>query len=344
LMSRADEFQVAAKGLWDLWAGLESERIYRADASSIANLGSKWLSSVGMGGLFAKQKKPNHLLSTEPLRELLRQELQLDRLPGFFKSGILRGASVSGTNYATGTAISFFDGVDDIQPWARSTRIGLRSPLTVEHIMASSAIPVFFPPVKLDGAPYGDGCIRLTSPVSPAIHLGADRIIAIGIRYLRTESQTIELNQTSKREDLTIAEIGGVLLNAVFLDSLETDIERMERINSTLSHLTEEQRLKLPNQLKQIPVLTLRPSQDLGQLARGTLKEFPPLIRFLLRGVGAKADKGWDLLSYLAFESIYTKQLIDLGYADTIRKKNQIAEFMFGDHASAMQAAKEVSK
>jgi NTE family protein len=344
LMSRADEFQVAAKGLWDLWSGLQSERIYRADASSIANLGTKWLSSVGMGGLFSQKKKPNHLLNTQPLRELLNQELQLDKLPGFFKSGVLHGASFSATNYATGTAISFFDGAEDIKPWARSTRIGLRSPLTVEHIMASSAIPVFFPPVKLEGAPYGDGCIRLTSPVSPAIHLGADRIIAVGIRYLRTQSQTLEINQTAKREDLTIAEIGGVLLNAVFLDSLETDIERMERINSTLSHLTEEQRLKLPNQLKTIPVLTLRPSQDLGQLARGTLKEFPPLIRFLLRGVGAKEDKGWDLLSYLAFESIYTKQLIELGYGDTIRKKNQISEFMFGDPETAMQAAKSLDK
>ncbi|MBC7397369.1 MAG: patatin-like phospholipase family protein, partial [Bdellovibrionales bacterium] len=208
---------------------------------------------------------------------------------------------------------------------------GIRTPLSVEHVMASSAIPVFFPPVKLEGAPYGDGCIRLTSPVSPAIHLGSDRIIAVGVRYLRSHTQTIEINQTVKRDDLTIAEIGGVLLNAVFLDSLETDIERMERINSTLSHLTPEVLAKMPNQLKQIPILTLRPSQDLGQLARGTLKEFPTLIRFLLKRVGAKEDKGWDLLSYLAFEKGYTTQLINLGYDDTIRKKEAVLEFMFGD-------------
>ncbi len=331
LMSRADEFQVAAQGLWDLWCGLESERIYRTDASSIATLGTKWLKTVGMGGIVT-QKRANHLLNTEPLRQLLKQELQLDRLAGFFKSGILRGVSVSATNYITGTAISFFDGSPDINSWERSTRIGLRAPLTNEHVMASSAIPVFFPPVKLDGAAYGDGCIRLTSPLSPAIHLGSDRVIAVGIRYLRSAEQTVELNQTvSKREDLTIAEIGGVLLNAVFLDSLETDVERMERINATVSHLTTEQKAKMPSQLKQIPVLTLRPSQDLGQLAKGTLKEFPTLIRFLLRGVGAKEDKGWDLLSYLAFEKSYTRQLAELGYDDTIRKKDAIIEFMFGD-------------
>jgi NTE family protein len=330
LMSRADDFRVAAQGLWDLWSNLHSEKIYRTDAASFASMGSMWLKTVGMGGLLG-QKRANHLLNTEPLRELLNQELKLDRLPQFFKDGTLRGVSVSATNYLTGTAISFFDGIDEIQPWARSTRFGIKNPITVEHVMASSAIPVFFPPVKLEGALYGDGCIRLTSPLSPAIHLGADRIIAIGIRYFRSQEQTIELNQTLKRDELTIAEIGGVLLNAVFLDSLETDIERMERVNSTLSLIAHEHRIKMPSMLKQIPVLALRPSQDLGHLARGTLKEFPKIIRYLLKGVGAKEDKGWDLLSYLAFEKAYTAQLVDLGYNDTIRKKDEILEFMYGD-------------
>ena len=337
LMSRADDFRIAAQGLWDLWVNLHSERIYRTDASSIATLGSSWLKTVGLGGVFSTPKRANHLLNTEPLRELLKQEMQLDRLPQFFKSGLLKGVSFSATNYLTGTAISFYDGIEDIQPWVRSTRLGVRAPLTVEHIMASSAIPVFFPPVKLEGALYGDGCIRLTSPLSPAIHLGADRIIAVGIRYFRSQEQTVELNQTMKREDLTIAEIGGVLLNAVFLDSLETDIERMERINGTIAMMNEDQRSRLPNALKQIPVLALRPSQDLGSLARGTLKEFPGMIRFLLRGVGAKEDKGWDLLSYLAFERAYTEQLLELGYDDTIRKKDAILEFMYGDPVRAKQ-------
>ncbi len=333
IMSRADDFKIGAQGLWDLWGNLHSERIYRTDTTSIASLGSKWLRTVGMGGITGANKA-NYLLNTEPLRQLLTQELHLDRLQEFFKQGILRGVAVSATNYLTGTAISFYDGADGdggIESWVRSNRLGVRIPLTVEHVMASSAIPVFFPPVKLEGALYGDGCIRLTSPLSPAIHLGSDRIIAIGIRYFRSHEQTIQLNQTLKREDLTIAEIGGVLLNAVFLDSLETDIERMERINSTISIMSDEQRAKMPSMLKQIPVMALRPSQDLGHLARGTLKEFPTLIRFLLKGVGAKEDKGWDLLSYLAFEKAYTGQLIELGYNDTIRKKDSVLEFMYGD-------------
>jgi NTE family protein len=330
LASRADEFKLSAKGLWDLWNGLSSERIYRTDPASIAGLGSKWLSSVGMGGL-VKQKRANHLLDTSPLRQLLEQELTLNRLPQLYKQNHLRGVAFSATNYITGTAISFYDGHESIEPWVRSTRIGVRAPLTVEHIMASSAIPVFFPPIILSGAPFGDGCIRLTSPISPAIHLGATRVVAVGIRYQRTDEQIIEMNQSMKRTELSIAEIGGVLLNAVFLDSLETDVERMERINRTLTLVQEDRKIHLPQNLRPIPVLTLRPSQDLGQLAKGTLKEFPTLLRFLLRGIGAKEDKGWDLLSYLAFEKSYTSQLMDLGYDDTLRKKEIILEFMYGD-------------
>jgi NTE family protein len=332
LMSRADQFGTAVKGLWDLWTHLESERIYRSDPAAVATLGSRWLQTLGLGGMFT-QNRANHLLSTQPLRELLEQELRLDRIPGYLKSGHLRGVSFSATNYLTGTAISFFDGAPEIEEWVRSTRIGVRTTLTVDHVMASSAIPVFFPPTRIQGALYGDGCIRLTSPVSPAIHLGADRIIAVGIRYFRTLEQTIELNRNAKRDLLSIAEIGGVLMNAVFLDSLETDIERLERINRTVSLMTPEQRMKQNPPLKVIPILALRPSQDLGQLAQGTLKEFPGLIRFLLRGVGAKEDKGWDLVSYLAFERAYTSQLVDLGYSDTLSRREEILEFMYGDPA-----------
>jgi NTE family protein len=327
LLSRADHFAIAAQGLWDLWAGLESERIYRTDPASIASLGSKWLGTLGMGGAMGKERA-NHLLDTTPLRKLLDQVLQLDRLPAFYKNGVLKGASFSVTNYLTGTAISFFDGDEQAEPWIRSTRIGVRVPLTLDHVMASSAIPVFFPPVNLDGALYGDGCIRQTSPLSPAVHLGSDKIIAVGIRYQRTNEQIVEMNQTIKRSNLTIAEIGGVLLNAVFLDSLENDAERLERINQTIGLLTPEQRASNPNPLRQVPLLVLRPSQDLGQLARGTLKEFPGMIRFLLKGIGAKDDKGWDLLSYLAFEKAYTTQLIELGYIDTMRRKEEILQFM----------------
>ena len=239
--------------------------------------------------------------------------------------------SVSATNYLTGTAISFYDGIQELNPWVRSTRLGIHTPLSVEHIMASSAIPIFFPPVNINGTFYGDGCIRLSSPLSPAIHLGADRVIAVGIRTPRSNEEIIEYNQELSKGDLTIAEISGMLLNAVFLDSLETDIERMERINTTISIMSLEHRSQMSSKLRQIPLLSLSPSRDLGELAIGILHEFPAIIRFLLKGLGAKENKGWDLLSYLAFEKVYTHQLIELGYLDTLRKKNTILEFMYGE-------------
>lgn len=331
LMSRADDFKAGAQGLWDLWLNLHSYKVYRADSMSMASLGTKWLGMLGTGGIYGNKDKINHLLDTGPLRKLLEKELRLDRLPIFFKKKILRGVSVSATNYLTGTAISFYDGIEELTPWVRSTRLGIKTPLSVDHIMASSAIPIFFPPVNINGTFYGDGCIRLNSPLSPAIHLGADRLIAVGIRTPRSDEEIILFNQELSKADLTIAEISGMLLNAVFLDSLETDIERMERINSTISIMSMEHRAQLTSKLRQIPLLALRPSRDLGELAIGILHEFPAIIRFLLRGLGAKENKGWDLLSYLAFEKAYTNQLIELGYFDTLRKKNTILEFMYGE-------------
>lgn len=333
LASRADQFQQASRDLVRLWSELSSDLVYKTDIGSTMKLGGRWLSSIGLGNPVSN--KANHLLNTAPLRELLERELRLDKLQEFFKNNILHGVSFSATNYLTGTAISFYDGHESIEPWIRSTRIGLRSPLSIQHVMASSAIPVFFPPAMIDQVPFGDGCIRLTSPLSPAIHLGADRIIAVGIRFARTDTQIIEMNQTLRSTQLTLAQIGGVLLNAVFLDSLETDVERMERINKTLSLLTSE--LRAQYSLKSIPVLTLRPSQDLGQLAIGTLKEFPSIIRFLLKGIGAKDDKGWDLLSYLAFEKNYTRQLIELGYEDTLKRKVALEAFFSEETNSLLE-------
>jgi NTE family protein len=214
LASRADRFDHAVRDLSALWRNLHSESVYRSDPVSVASLGSRWLRTLGLGGLGGR--RANHLLSTRPLRELLERELLLEKVPEFIRSGVLKGAAFSATNYLTGTAITFFDGDDSVEPWVRSTRLGVRSTLTVDHVMASSAIPVFFPPARIEGALYGDGCIRLTSPVSPAIHLGADRILCVGIRYFRSNEQTVELNRTLTREELSIAEIGGVLLNAVF--------------------------------------------------------------------------------------------------------------------------------
>jgi NTE family protein len=331
LMSRADDFQSATAELWELWSNIHTHQVYRTDPKAMAALGTRWLGTLG--GFFKPPHRVNHLLNTDPLRTMLTKELRLERLPHFFQEGLLHGVGITATNYHTGTGVSFFDGSSEIKPWVRSTRIGTRGPITIDHILASSSIPLFFPPIKMNGIYYADGCIRLNSPLSPAIHLGADRIIAIGIRHQRTHKETVEVNLAPSKGKPSLAEIGGAVLNSVFLDSLDTDIERMERINGTLSILSDKDRAKIPVKLRHIPILALRPSQDLGELAVGTLHEFPSIIRFLLRGLGAKENKGWDLISYLAFEKAYTNQLIALGYKDTIEKKDTVINFMRGSLA-----------
>lgn len=328
LASRADDFTKASQGLWDLWDNLSPEKVYKTDSFSMTALGVKWIRTLGGGGLYGVSTGINYLLDTSPLRELLIKELYLERLPQFFFDSVLRGVSVSATNYLSGTAISFYDGQRDIIPWVRSTRLSQHTQLNTDHIFASCAIPIFFTPVLMNGIYYGDGCIRLTSPLSPAVHMGADKILAIGIRHPKSHQETIELNQVQAKSNLSVAEIGGTLMNSVFLDSLETDIERMERINSTISVMSIEHRSLIPSKLRHIPVLALQPSRDLGELAIGTLHQFPRIIRHLLRGLGAKDNKGWDMISYLAFEKTYTRQLMDLGYLDTMKKNDLVLDFI----------------
>jgi NTE family protein len=192
--------------------------------------------------------------------------------------------------------------------------------------MASAAIPVFFPPVAIDRSFYGDGCVRMHCPMSPAIHLGADRILAVSQRYHRPPAETAEQEARSKTDVLPLSEIAGVLLNAVFLDSLDTDFERLERINRTLELVPREKRAGVD--LRPVPALLLRPSQDLGKLAADEYHRFPAMLRYLLKGIGATGHAGEDLLSYLAFEPVYVKRVMDLGYADTLARRAEVEEFL----------------
>jgi NTE family protein len=246
--------------------------------------------------------------------------------------------AVTATNYHTGSGVTFFEGAADIEPWTRSTRIGIRARITVEHVMASAAIPVFFPPVALDGSFYGDGCVRMNYPMSPAIHLGAERIVAVSVRHLRAPSETAEREVRSKTSHLPLSEIAGVLLNSVFLDSLDSDVERLERMNKTLALVPRDKLSRSDLDVRPIPALLLRPSRDLGRLAADEYERFPAMLRYLLKGIGASGQAGEDLLSYLAFEPIYIQRVMDLGFADTIARRDEVEEFFFGSTARSAQA------
>jgi NTE family protein len=185
--------------------------------------------------------------------------------------------------------------------------------------MASAAIPFFFPPIKIEESYFGDGCIRQTTPLSPAIHLGADKIIAIGVRYPHHQSRMQDL-ALSPISMPTLGQITGVMLNAIFLDSLDADVERMTKINELI--------VTNPHQaFRPIPILTIRPSRDLGQMTEHLNAELPRTLRYLLKGIGVSDHEGLDLLSYLAFDKSYTIPLMELGYDDALKMKEEILRF-----------------
>lgn len=327
LATQADDFRAATRNLWALWHDLDSSRVYRTDVARLTTIGTRWLRDLSLGGVLGAGTI-NFLLDTAPLHAYLKERLAIERIGEHLASGRLRGVAVTATNYLTGTAVSFFDGAPDIRPWTRSNRIGVRSTIGREHVLASAAIPLFFSPVRVDGVPYGDGCVRMSAPTSPAIHLGADKLIAIGIRYARTGDQTVLLNEQLRAERVSLAEIAGVLLNAVFLDSLEADLELLARINQAVTFVPAEDRVRMPDQLRPLGALALRPSQDLGRLAGDQYDSFPRTLRYLLRGIGATGASGWDLISYLAFEPGYIDRLLELGYRDTMARKAEVAAFL----------------
>jgi NTE family protein len=338
----ADDFPTAVRMLTDTWMSLTPDAVYRTDLGTLMGLGARWLKDVTTGGVLGASRA-NCLLDTAPLRELLARRIDVSRISQHVEAGTLRGVAVSATNYLTGTIVTFFEAAPEVNAWFRHDRIALRERLTLDHVMASAAIPVFFPPVSIEGRLFGDGGVRMTTPVSPAIHLGADKLLAIGIRYFRTSEQTLSLNREATAETVSLAQISGVLLNALFLDSLDNDLERLQRINRTLGFIPEASRAENPDFLRRIPALSLRPSKDLGRLAADEYRKFPGVLRHLLRGIGATGDAGWDLLSYLAFQPGYVCKLIELGYEDTHARRGEIEAFFEapadGFSASAFAAA-----
>lgn len=327
LAANSSDWDVATQQLWDLWAGLRPQDIYDLGALSIGKLGSKWLAGTAFGGLAPKGSGVNHLLDTDPLRALLKREIDFDSLNKIIASGQTKGFAVSTTNYYSGSSVVFYNTTDRVDDWSRSDRFSVRTDITLEHIMASSAIPMFFPPEPIGESWYGDGCLRQSTPLSPAIHLGAEKIIAIGIRAPHPVERQRELAFAANRNPST-GQIAGVLMNAVFLDAMESDVERLSRINQTLYYMDKAKREEHFSSLRAIPILMLRPSQDLGAMTAQLSKRMPPMLHYLLKGIGVTGNEGLDLLSYLAFDKSYSLPLMDLGRQDTLARGEEIKRFL----------------
>lgn len=321
LAANCENWNVASNNLVDLWKKIRPQNVYDLRTSTVTGLGMKWLGGTVFGGIGsgAPTGPNNHLLDTRPLRELFNREVDFSDIKKNIDLKNLHGMALSTTNYNSGSSVVFYQGEKSIPDWSRSDRFSYRTDLKVEHVMASSAIPFFFPPVKIQESYFGDGCIRQTTPLSPAIHLGSDKLIAIGVRYPHNQERMKDL-AFSLFKNPSMGQIAGVMLNAIFLDSLDSDVERLQRINALIQTQSGQD-------LKAIPILMIRPSRDLGKMSELVSSEMPPILKYLLKGIGVSDTEGLDLLSYLAFDDSYTKPLIELGYEDTYKMKEEILRF-----------------
>ena len=319
----ADNFDLAVQNLLDVWENMRAHYVYRSDPLSIARTGARWLAVM----MLFSRTSPRSLLDNSPLADMLAKNLDFGRIQENIDRGALYAVSITCSGYTSGQSVSFYQGGTGVDAWERTQRFGCAVPLRVEHLMASSALPFIFPAVLINREYFGDGSMRQIAPISPALHLGADKVMVIG-----TGRQSTELPRARGKYYPSLAQMAGHALNSIFLDTLNVDIERLERINRTISLIPPDALHEGGLSLRKIDVLVISPSQPIERLAPRYLGELPGTVRFLLRGIGAMSHNGSNLASYLLFERGFCRALIDLGYHDTLARRAEVLEFLGTAH------------
>ena len=317
-----ENFRDAVHRLLHIWRNFRTEQVFRSDALGVAASGAHWLLAMLVGGL--GKHNPASLLDRRPLMELLQEYVPCERIRQSIASGVLDSICITASSYSLGKSIIFYESAKPVTPWQRARRFGRPDVISNAHLLASSAIPFLFEAVKLGEDYYGDGSMRQTAPVSPAIHMGADRILVIGVTNPPDEGAKPQQTE----EYPSIAKVAGHILNSIFIDSMEADLERLHRINKTLSLIPRD---KLDNgdlALRPIDTLVIEPSEDIQKIAAKYQRDLPWPIRFLLRGIGAFGKEGGSLVSYLLFEKRFCRELIELGYEDAISRRDELHAFM----------------
>jgi NTE family protein len=332
----ADHYARAVANLLEVWEHMHCHHIYRTDAWSIVKSGARWLSAL----MLISRANPMSLLDNTPLADMLSRTLDFERIRANIDSGALYAVCVTASGYTSGQSVSFFQGGSGLEGWERNQRIGAAVTLRLEYLLASAALPFLFPAVKVHREYFGDGSMRQIAPVSPALHLGADRVLIVG-----TGRQTLGPHADPARARSTVypslAQIAGHALNSIFLDSLMVDIERMERINRTVRLIPGERLSDSNLQLRPVKVLFISPSQPIERIAARFLHELPRTVRFILAPTGALNRSGSNLASYLLFEQSFCRALIDLGYQDTISRESEVREFFGAPEEEAAYGRQE---
>ena len=323
LASGAMDFTRAVEHLTLFWQGFESRRVLRSDWSGVLHQATRFFahSLLGLGS-----HVPVALLDSSPLRDLLQDRINFPGVEQAIAGHHLRAVAVTAFGYSSSQAVTFYQGKGTINGWLRHRRIGMPTALTVEHLLASSAIPLLFAPVKIGEEYFGDGAVRQSAPISPALHLGANRVLVVGVSG-NPRGPDLQAGQSHyyNAQQPTLAQIGGHMLNSTFIDSLESDIELLERLNH-FSRLLPRQSDNLG--LSPVEVLVIAPSQPIDEIAARHRHELPAALRMFLRGPGATKTSGAGVLSYLLFEAGYCRELIELGRRDAMAKRDALCQFL----------------
>jgi len=322
LAAGADDFSASCKSLVDLWSQLTSDQVFYSDISSLGKIGFNWFKSVSVGSI-AGSTPGQALLDTTPLHNLIKERLPFAKIQNNLDRQILKGLAITALDYQSSTAITFVQAQEDTPSWEKSRRKSEKTNINVEHVMASAAIPLLFPPVGVDQRFFGDGCVRNTAPCSPSIYMGAQKLLVIGVRRQGTTAYETRILQNQKAP--SIARVLNVLLNSVLLDGVELDVERLARINSLIDQIPPSVHDELT--YKKVDFVWIAPSADIGEIAAQKHMKLPPIIRYLLKGLGS-INEASEIVSYLLFDPSFCTQLIEVGYEDGMRQKEEIQRFL----------------
>lgn len=324
LASHGADFREGVRRLERLWADLTVDRIFRTDGGTVVRTSGRWLLGLFTG---LNRAGVRSLLDNQPLRELLERELDFDAAQAAIDEGQLRAIALTAAGYTSARSITFFQSEMGWPGWDRMRRHGRPEALTVEHVMASTAIPVIFPAARLGHEWYGDGSMRLSAPLSPAIHLGADRLLVIAVR--NEDPNPIDPRDPPRYP--SFGQIAGYVLDSLFMDSIYSDVERLRRINHSVSQMPSSRSAGPAHDLRRLDARIVVPSADIRDIALKHQRAFPRTVRMLLGLIGARGPAGRQLMSYLLFAAPYTRELIALGEHDGKARIDELIPWVLGE-------------
>lgn len=323
LVVNARHFRKGVRYLLNIWNNAQVTDIYRADAIGVLANSLRWVFGLMLSVLGSNWLNRVSLLDNTPLRTFLERTLPCELIQRHIDDGLVHAVSITASGYGSGHSVTFYQGAPDIEPWKRTRRVGVPTQIDIQHLMASSAIPFLFPAVHVNREFFGDGSMRQIAPISSALHLGAERVLVVGVGH----SPDSKEEKRAKIEHYpALSEIAGHALDSIFIDGLEVDLERMQRINTILKAIPEEMHASLG--LRHIEALLISPSQPLEKVAERYIRNLPWTIRLLLRVAGVMRGSGANLVSYLLFDRHYCRALIDLGYQDALKRREEIVAFL----------------